>query len=76
MPKETTAKKAAEITGVNRNTTREYFTNLRLIIFDSTLQARSLIFKLNIEFDESYFGGVRKEKQDVEQRVKWPFLVF
>ena len=60
---ETTARKSAEIIGVNRNTVRLYFHKLRLLI-KAHNEAVSLEFLGGkIEVDESYFGGKRKGKR-------------
>ena len=55
-----TARAAAEIIGVNRNTAASYFMRLRKLIASKTPS-----YKLSgeVEADESYFGGVRKGKR-------------
>lgn len=55
-----TARAAAEITGVNRNTARTFYHRLRQLIA-STLPSYDLSGE--VEADESYFGGVRKGKR-------------
>ena len=59
----TTARVAADLVGVNRNTAAYYFHRLRLIISDN-IEAESKDFLGgDIEVDESYFGGRRKGKR-------------
>ena len=55
-----TARAAAEIVGVNKNTVADYFMMLRKLIASKTPS-----YKLSgeVEADESYFGGVRKGKR-------------
>ena len=55
-----TARAAAEIVGVNRNTSASYFMRLRHLIA-SKLPSYELSGE--VEADESYFGGVRKGKR-------------
>ncbi len=57
----TTARTAAEIVGVNKNTAQLFFHRLREIIAQK--QDSMIIFKGEIEADESYFGGKRKGKR-------------
>ncbi len=57
----TTARSAAELVGVNRNTSAKWFQWFRKIIA-SRLQENPL-FEGEIEIDESYFGGKRKGKR-------------
>lgn len=57
-----TARTAAELVGVNRNTAINYFAKLRKIIVFGIEQETS-VFDGPIEVDESYFGGVRKGKR-------------
>ena len=59
----TTARCAADLVGVNRNTAAYYFQRLRDIISDHVEQAAHEIFEGEIEVDESYFGGTRKGKR-------------
>ena len=59
----TTARCAADLVGVNRNTAAYYFQRLRDIIADQIEQAAHEIFEGEIEVDESYFGGTRKGKR-------------
>ena len=56
-----TARTAAEIAGVNRNTARLFFHRLRLIIAEE--QEKHSPFSGEVEVDESYFGGRRKGKR-------------
>lgn len=55
-----TARAAAEIVGVNRNTARVFYHRLRQLIA-SKLPSYDLSGE--VEADESYFGGVRKGKR-------------
>jgi transposase len=57
-----TARQAAEIVGVSRNTVTLYFHKIREIIAEH-LAADTPFFAGEIEVDESYFGGVRKGKR-------------
>ncbi len=57
----TTARLAAQLVGVNRNTAAFYFHRLREIIYYCDEEAG--VFEGKIEIDESYFGGVRKGKR-------------
>lgn len=53
-----TARIAAELVGVNRNTAAYYFHRLRVLIAEHV--ANNTRFDGEIELDESYFGGHRK----------------
>jgi len=55
-----TARAAAEITEVNRNTVRIFYQRLRHLIAS---QLPSYELSGEVEADESYFGGVRKGKR-------------
>ena len=55
----TTARCAADLIGVNRNTAAYYFKRLREIITDELEQVSQEVFEGEIEVDESYFGGAR-----------------
>ncbi len=57
-----TARTAAELTGIHRNTAIRFFHKLREKIALKQ-QNRSEQFCGNIELDESYFGGTRKGKR-------------
>lgn len=59
----TTARCAADLIGVNRNTAAYYFQRLREIIVDEIEQESHEFFAGEIEVDESYFGGTRKGKR-------------
>ena len=56
----TTARCAADLIGVNRNTSAYYFQRLREIIACQLEQESHEVFEGEIEVDESYFGGSRK----------------
>jgi transposase len=58
-----TARCAAEIVGVNRNTAVYYYQRLREIISQQLELESEEVFKGEIEVDESYFGGTRKGKR-------------
>ena len=55
-----TARYAADLIGVNRNTAAYYFQRLREIIAYELAQVSHEVFESEIEVDESYFGGARK----------------
>ena len=57
----TTARAAAELVGVHRNTAALFYTRLRKVIAEEMEQASP--FAGEVEVDESYFGGVRKGKR-------------
>ena len=57
----TTARLAAQLVGVHRNTAAFYFHRLREIIYYRDEEAGLL--EGEIEADESYFGGQRKGKR-------------
>ena len=59
----TTARCAAGLIGVNRNTAAYYFQRLREIIVTQLEQDPHEVFAGEIEVDESYFGGTRKGKR-------------
>ena len=54
----TTARTAACLVGVNKNTAAYYFHRLRSLIFEA--EEEQTPFSGEIEVDESYFGGKRK----------------
>ncbi|BEQ17456.1 hypothetical protein NmNIID838_01040 [Neisseria meningitidis] len=56
-----TARKAAELVGVNKNTAAYYFHRLRLLIYQNSPHLE--MFDGEVEADESYFGGQRKGKR-------------
>lgn len=58
----TTARCAAEIVNVNRNTAIYLYHRLRLLIFDHQKKFETELFEGKIEVDESYFGEIRKGK--------------
>lgn len=57
----TTARAAAQLVGVHRNTAAGFFTRLRKVIADEMEKVSPLAGE--VEVDESYFGGVRKGKR-------------
>ena len=56
-----TARTAAFLVGVNKNTSSYYFQRLRELIFEKSEHLE--LFDGEIEVDESYFGGKRKGKR-------------
>jgi transposase len=60
---EVTARKAAELVGINRNTCTLYYRKVREVIAYHIEQDAREYFDGEIELDESYFGGVRKGKR-------------
>ena len=56
-----TARTAAQLVGINRNTAAYYFHRLRLLIFLNSPHLE--MFDGEIEADESYFGGRRKGRR-------------
>jgi len=56
-----TARTAADLVGVHRNTSAYYFHRLRTIIMEEVNQGS--LFSGEVELDESYFGGHRKGKR-------------
>jgi transposase len=58
-----TARCAADLVGVHRNTAAYYFHRLRDLIVRHTEEAADAVFGGEIEVDESYFGGSRKGKR-------------
>ena len=58
-----TARTAAELAGVNRNTATAFFTRLRTAIADHQDREQREAFDGEVEIDESYFGGHRKGKR-------------
>jgi len=60
---EVTARTAAELTGINRQTAILFYQKIREIIANQLEQESHEIFDGEIELDESYFGGARKGKR-------------
>lgn len=58
-----TARAAAEIAGVNRNTAILFYHKLREVIFEALDAEAPELMAGEIEVDESYFGGHRKGKR-------------
>ena len=54
-----TARTAAELTGIHRNSANLFYNKLRQIIVYFT-ELESPFLNGEVEVDESYFGGVRK----------------
>lgn len=68
----TTAKCAADLIGVNRNTAAYYFKRLREIIVYQLDQESHEVFAGEIEVDESYFSRTRKSKRGRGSAGKMP----
>jgi transposase len=60
---EVTARTAAELTAINRQTAMLFYQKIREVIAYQLAQASHEVFAGEIELDESYFGGVRKGKR-------------
>jgi len=58
-----TARSAAELSGVNRNTAILFFHKLRETIHEEIISGEATQMSGEIELDESYFGGRRKGKR-------------
>jgi transposase len=58
---EVTARTAADLAGVNKDTAALFFHKIRLTITKKLLE--TIPFDGEVEVDESYFGGVRKGKR-------------
>ncbi len=58
-----TARSAAQLTGVNRNTAILFYHKLREVIFCRLEAETPELFSGEVEVDESYFGGHRKGKR-------------
>jgi len=65
-----TARAAAQIVGVHRNTAATFFTRLRRLI--AIEMGKASPFTGEIEVDESYFGGIRKGKRGRGAAGKMP----
>ena len=65
---------AAQLLGIHKNSAALYFHRLRMIIHENTKHDSPLDGE--IEVDESYFGGVRKEKEGVEQQGRFQCLEY
>ncbi len=62
-----TARTAAELVGVNKNTAAYYFHRVRLLIYQNSPHLE--MFDGEAEADESYFGGQRKGKRGAAGKV-------
>jgi len=58
----TTARTAAKLSNINRNTAIHFYQKLRKIIAHY-LEKEAYVFDCEVELDESYFGGHRKGKR-------------
>ena len=58
-----TARSAAELTGINRNSAILFFHKLREVIFEQLALETPELLGGEVEVDESYFGGARKGKR-------------
>jgi len=59
----TTARAAAQLVGVHRNTAALFFRKLRVLIAARQDRQMRQAFDGHVEIDESYFGGARKGKR-------------
>jgi transposase len=73
---EVTARTAADLVGINRNSARLFYHKLREIIAHNLYEIGEEYFDGEIELDESYFGGVRTGKEVVARQEKFLFSVF
>ena len=69
-----TARTAAQLVGVNKNTIVYYFHRLCLLIFHSSLHLE--MFDGEVEADESYFGGHRKGRWGAVRQGRSPYSGF
>ena len=60
---EVTARSAADLLEIQRNTATLFYRKLRQVISYHLAFETSEIFEGSIELDESYFGGIRKDKR-------------
>ena len=67
-----TARTASELVLVNKTTASYYFHRLRVLIYENSEHLE--IFTVEIEVDESYFGGTRKGKRGRRTGGKVPVL--
>ena len=58
-----TARSAAQLTGINRNSAVLFFHKLREVIFEQLALEAPEMLTGEVEIDESYFGGTRKGKR-------------
>ena len=67
-----TARITAELVGVNRKTAASYFLRLREIIALEIAKEQGEVFGGEVEIDESYFGGKRKNLKGRNPAGKMP----
>ena len=60
---EVTARSAADLLGLQPNTTALYYRKIRQLIVDHLAAIEHEVFAGSVELDESYFGGARKGKR-------------
>ena len=72
----TTARTAASLVGVHRNSAALYFHRLRQIIAKELEVESDAMFGGEIEVDESYFGGRRKGKRGRGAAEKSLYLAY
>ncbi len=60
---EVTARSAADLLGIQANSSALFYRKLREVIVENLEQQALEIFEGSIELDESYFGGIRKGKR-------------
>jgi transposase len=73
---EVTAKTAADLVGINRNTANLFYTKSRSIITHCLEQVAQDCFAGEIELDESYFGGVHKGRRGRRAAGKIPVFSY
>jgi len=74
---EVTARAAADVLNIEHNSAALFYRKIRQVITHHLQNESAEMFEGCIELDESYFGGVRKKENAVEERrVKWLYLVF
>ena len=72
----TTARTTSVLVGVNKTTASYYFLRLRELIFEYEKEKEEEVFNGEIEVDESYFGGKKKEKEAEWPKIKYQYLVY
>ena len=72
----TTARTAASLVGVHRNSAAVYFHRLREVIAYELEAESEAMFGGEIEVDESYFGGRKKGKRGRGATGKTLYLVY
>ncbi len=71
----TPARSAALLVGVNKDTATSFYHKLRIVIHDRLIEEAAEL-AVEVEVDESYFGGVRKGKRGRGAAGKVPVFGF